>query len=59
MTTVYPGYIRTPIHDSAAESGITLEGAVPAESVGDAARTLARAALGPPVRDLPTPGGGP
>ena len=54
VTTVYPGYIRAPIHDSAAESGITLEGAVPAESVGDAARTLARAALGSPVRDLAT-----
>lgn len=54
VTTVYPGYIRTPIHESAAESGITLEGAVPAESVGDAAGALARAALGTPVRDLAT-----
>ena len=54
VTTVYPGYIRTPIHESAAAAGIRLEGAVPAERVQDAARALARAALGPPVRDLAT-----
>ena len=30
VTTVYPGYIRTPIHDAAAEQGIGLEGTVPA-----------------------------
>ena len=54
VTTVYPGYIRTPIHDAAAERGIRLEGMVPAESVDDAARALVRAALGPPARDLAT-----
>jgi NAD(P)-dependent dehydrogenase (short-subunit alcohol dehydrogenase family) len=54
VTTVYPGYIRTPIHDSSAAHGVALEGAVPAERVEDAARTLARAALGPPARDLAT-----
>ncbi len=54
VTTVYPGYIRTPIHESAAAVGIRLEGAVPAERVEDAAKTLARAALGPPKRDLAT-----
>jgi len=54
VTTVYPGYIRTAIHRSAAEAGLSLEGAVPAERVEDAARTLARAALGPPRRDLAT-----
>jgi NAD(P)-dependent dehydrogenase (short-subunit alcohol dehydrogenase family) len=54
VTTVYPGYIRTPIHDSAKAQGIGLERAVPAERVDDAARTLARAALGPPARDLAT-----
>ena len=54
VTTVYPGYVRTPIHDAAAAKGLTLEGAVPAEDLGDAAATLVRAALGPPVRDLAT-----
>jgi NAD(P)-dependent dehydrogenase (short-subunit alcohol dehydrogenase family) len=54
VTTVYPGYIRTPIHDSAKAHGVPLEGAVPAERLEDAARTLARAALGPPARDLAT-----
>jgi NAD(P)-dependent dehydrogenase (short-subunit alcohol dehydrogenase family) len=54
VTTVYPGYIRTPIHDAAAERGITLEGIVPAERIEDAAQTLIRAALGSPARDLAT-----
>jgi NAD(P)-dependent dehydrogenase (short-subunit alcohol dehydrogenase family) len=54
VTTVYPGYIRTPIHHASQERGVALEGNVPAEKVGDAARTLARAALGPPARDLAT-----
>ena len=58
VTTVYPGYIRTGIHDAAKDSGVGLEGAVPAERVEDAARALARAALGRPVRDLATTPGG-
>ena len=58
VTTVYPGYIRTPIHDAAARHGLSLEGLVPAESLDGAARTLVRAALGPPARDLATTGRG-
>jgi NAD(P)-dependent dehydrogenase (short-subunit alcohol dehydrogenase family) len=54
VTTVYPGYIRTPIHAESQAAGVGLEGHVPAEHVEDAARTLARAALGPPARDLAT-----
>lgn len=54
VTTVYPGYIRTPIHEAAAAKGLSLEGAVPAESVEDAARTLTRAALDTPKRDVAT-----
>ena len=54
VTTVYPGYIRTPIHVASQRRGVALEGNVPVESVEDAARTLARAALGPPARDLAT-----
>ncbi|HEX8121938.1 MAG TPA: SDR family oxidoreductase [Solirubrobacteraceae bacterium] len=54
VTTVYPGYIRTPIHEASAQEGVALEGAVPAERLEDAAATLVRAALGRPVRDLAT-----
>jgi NAD(P)-dependent dehydrogenase (short-subunit alcohol dehydrogenase family) len=54
VTTVYPGYIRTPIHERSAAAGVPLEGAVPVEDVSDAARTLVRAALGKPARDLAT-----
>jgi NAD(P)-dependent dehydrogenase (short-subunit alcohol dehydrogenase family) len=54
VTTVYPGYIRTAIHDAGRERGVSLEGTVPAEQVSDAAETLVRAALGPPARDLAT-----
>jgi NAD(P)-dependent dehydrogenase (short-subunit alcohol dehydrogenase family) len=54
VTTVYPGYIRTPIHEAAAAKGLTLEGSVPAESLEDAARTLTRAALDSHKRDLAT-----
>ncbi len=54
VTTVYPGYIRTKIHERSTAAGVPLEGAVPAETVEDAARALTRAALGSPVRDLAT-----
>jgi NAD(P)-dependent dehydrogenase (short-subunit alcohol dehydrogenase family) len=54
VTTVYPGYIRTPIHEASVAKGLTLEGLVPAEPVRAAAAALVRAALGPPVRDLAT-----
>jgi NAD(P)-dependent dehydrogenase (short-subunit alcohol dehydrogenase family) len=54
VTTIYPGYIRTPIHAESEAAGIGLEGKVPVEDVRDAARTIARAALGPPARDLAT-----
>jgi NAD(P)-dependent dehydrogenase (short-subunit alcohol dehydrogenase family) len=54
VTTVYPGYIRTPIHDAARRRGLSLEGAVPSERLEDAARTLTRAALGRHRRDMAT-----
>jgi NAD(P)-dependent dehydrogenase (short-subunit alcohol dehydrogenase family) len=54
VATVYPGYIKTPIHDSSAQEGLALEGAVPEEPLSAAAGTLVRAALGRPVRDLAT-----
>ncbi len=55
VTTVYPGYIRTAIHDASAAKGMSLEGAVPVERVEDAAAALVRAALDDdPPRDLAT-----
>jgi NAD(P)-dependent dehydrogenase (short-subunit alcohol dehydrogenase family) len=55
VTTVYPGYIRTPIHDASAAKGLRLESAVPAEPLEAAAATLVRAALDEqPHRDLAT-----
>jgi NAD(P)-dependent dehydrogenase (short-subunit alcohol dehydrogenase family) len=54
VTTVYPGYIKTPIHAASEEDGFALDGVVPEESLDDAAAKLARAALGRPVRDLAT-----
>ena len=54
VTTVYPGYIKTPIHDASEEDGFSLEGVVPEEKLDHVARTMARAALGRPVRDLAT-----
>lgn len=54
VTTVYPGYIRTPIHQASQEDGYALDGIVPPEDLGEAARRIARAALERPVRDLAT-----
>jgi NAD(P)-dependent dehydrogenase (short-subunit alcohol dehydrogenase family) len=54
VTTVYPGYIRTQIHAASQEAGFGLEGIVPAEPLGQAAKAITRAALGRPVRDVAT-----
>ena len=54
VTTVYPGFIKTAIHESSEAMGFGLDGAVPEEKLSAAANTLARAALGKPVRDLAT-----
>jgi NAD(P)-dependent dehydrogenase (short-subunit alcohol dehydrogenase family) len=54
VTTVYPGYIKTPIHDASNADGFSLDGLVPEEPLASAAATLVRAALGPPARDLAT-----
>jgi len=55
VTTVYPGYIKTPIHDSSNADGFSLDGLVPEEPLASAAATLVRAALGRrPGRDLAT-----
>ena len=54
VTTVYPGYVKTPIHATSEEDGFGLDGAVPEEPLDHVARVMARAALGKPVRDLAT-----
>jgi NAD(P)-dependent dehydrogenase (short-subunit alcohol dehydrogenase family) len=54
VTTVYPGYIRTPIHDASQSAGVGLEGMVPPEPLGAAAATIVRAIYGKPARDLAT-----
>jgi NAD(P)-dependent dehydrogenase (short-subunit alcohol dehydrogenase family) len=43
VTTLYPGYIRTPIHEGPAARGISLEGVVPADTVEQAAAAIVRA----------------
>ena len=42
VSTVYPGYIRTGIHDAPGSRGLSLEGSVPAEPVRSAAKAIAR-----------------
>ena len=55
VTTVYPGYIKTPIHKPSEDDGFALDGVVPEESLDDAAAVLTRAALGDrPPRDIAT-----
>lgn len=55
VTTVYPGYIRTPIHKDSIEFGMTLAGSSPEERLEDATGALARAAFAsPPRRDIVT-----
>jgi NAD(P)-dependent dehydrogenase (short-subunit alcohol dehydrogenase family) len=54
VTTVYPGYIKTPIHDASEADGFALDGLAPEEPLASAANTLVRAALGRPVRDIAT-----
>lgn len=54
VITVYPGYIRTGIHEVGTAEGLSLESVVPEERLEDAAATLVRAALGRPARDLAT-----
>jgi NAD(P)-dependent dehydrogenase (short-subunit alcohol dehydrogenase family) len=44
VTTVYPGYVDTAIHDRSRAAGVPLDGLVPAESVRDTVLTVVRAA---------------
>lgn len=53
VTTVYPGYVDTPIHDRSRAAGVALDGLVPAERVRDTVLTVVRsAAAARPPRDV-------
>ena len=54
VSTVYPGYVATPIHDVSESMGISLGEVVPHERIGSVIKTIVRAALGKPKRDLAT-----
>jgi NAD(P)-dependent dehydrogenase (short-subunit alcohol dehydrogenase family) len=54
VTTVYPGYVPTPIHDASEAMGVPLGAAVPAESMGAVVKTIVTAALGRPRRNIAT-----
>ena len=53
ITTVYPGYIKTSIHDSAKESGVGLEGLIRPDTLEGAARAIVKACAEQP-RSLTT-----
>jgi short-subunit dehydrogenase len=53
VTTVYPGYVRTAIHEGPAAQGVALEGLVNADSLAQAAAALVRACSHRP-RELTT-----
>ena len=53
VTTVYPGYVDTPIHDRSRAAGVSLDGLVPAERVRDTVLTaVSAAAASHPPRDV-------
>ncbi|AEB44365.1 short-chain dehydrogenase/reductase sdr [Micromonospora maris AB-18-032] len=55
VTCVYPSAVRSPIHDSTAAAGLSLEGMSQYEPLDGVVRTVLRAALSRrPRRDLPT-----
>ena len=54
VTTVYPGYIKTPIHDESIDQGFSLEGVVPEEPLAQACEAIVSAALGKYRRDVAT-----
>jgi NAD(P)-dependent dehydrogenase (short-subunit alcohol dehydrogenase family) len=55
VSTVYPGYVRTPIHQRSERLGVSLSGAVPEESLDDVVRAIVRTCYSNrPRRDVPT-----
>ena len=54
VTTVYPGYIRTPIHEDSIEFGLTVAGSSPEESIESAVAALCRRRWRRSCRDIVT-----
>lgn len=54
VSTVHPGYVKTPIHSFAAGLGVSLDGLLPPDSVEATAAAIARAATGRARRDVTT-----
>lgn len=54
VTTVYPGYVATPIHEASEAMGISLGEVVPHERIGSVIKTIVGAALDKPKRDVAT-----
>ncbi len=55
VVTVYPGFIRTPIHRDSLEFGMSVAGTSPEERMEDAVAAFTRAALAPrPPRNITT-----
>jgi NAD(P)-dependent dehydrogenase (short-subunit alcohol dehydrogenase family) len=54
VTTIYPGYIKTPIHTHAEAAGVSLAGLVREEPLSAMIATAVRACTGKPRRDLAT-----
>lgn len=52
VTTFYPGYVKTPIHQDSIDKGFGLEGLVPEEPLAAVAERLAEASVGPYRRDV-------
>ncbi|MDQ4143707.1 MAG: SDR family NAD(P)-dependent oxidoreductase [Actinomycetota bacterium] len=55
VSTVYPGYVRTPIHQRSERLGFSLAGAVPEESLDTVVRAIVRTCYSSrPPRDVAT-----
>lgn len=57
VTTIYPGFVDTPIHEPSRDVGVSLDGTFPPEGVDDVVRTVMRAltARRPPRDRATTP----
>ena len=55
VTTIYPGYVRTPIHQQSEAIGVSLSDAVPQEPLGAVVRAITKACYATrPRRDVAT-----
>lgn len=54
ITTIYPGYVKTPIHVLVEAAGLSLEGLVREEPLQAVVSTIVGACTGKPRRDLAT-----